>query len=194
MGADVKQSGEQFGNSAKYSALAGPGGEQEVLLRRARGLFEGSSRPAAGNRRDQADPRSVETRRSAFRAVMLGLRSRSSLKTCSATRSRHRILWNAGRAPSPLGSGRIMLARAIASGPTLYDAGLVPFRLKPADYRAAARISNWIDRCRQTRPMAPTRFCGVIISMLRASGAKIERHRPRLVAFNGKKRRRPRWG
>ena len=37
-------------------ALAGPGGQQEVLRRRVQGLLEGSGRPAAGDRHHQADP------------------------------------------------------------------------------------------------------------------------------------------
>ena len=44
MGADVKQTGEQFEKSAAVPALAGQGGEPEVLRRRA---FQSSAKEAA---------------------------------------------------------------------------------------------------------------------------------------------------
>ncbi len=47
MGADVKQTGEKFGEFGEISALAGPGRQQGVLHRRVQHLLEGSRRPAA---------------------------------------------------------------------------------------------------------------------------------------------------
>ena len=56
MGADVKQSGEAFEKSAGVPALAGPRGQPEVLLRRARAVQQGSGRPADGSQRHQDVP------------------------------------------------------------------------------------------------------------------------------------------
>ena len=53
MGADVKQTGEAFGNSAKYPALAGQRGEPEVLRRRNPGILQRGRRPAARDRHHQ---------------------------------------------------------------------------------------------------------------------------------------------
>ena len=53
MGADVKQTGEQFGKSAEVPALAGQGREPEVLRRRAAARSEGGRRPAARDRHHQ---------------------------------------------------------------------------------------------------------------------------------------------
>ena len=58
----VRQLGE-------ISALAGSGGQQEVLHRRLRRVHQGGRRPALGDRRDQADPGSVEGRRHALHPV-----------------------------------------------------------------------------------------------------------------------------
>ena len=69
MGADVKQSGEQFGNSAKYLRWQDKDAEQEVLRRRLPGVLQGSRRPAAGDRRHQGDPGPVEARRYALHPV-----------------------------------------------------------------------------------------------------------------------------
>ena len=57
MGADVKQSGEAFEASQSLPALAGPRRQPEVLRRRARGVQQGSGRPAARGRHHQAAAR-----------------------------------------------------------------------------------------------------------------------------------------
>jgi ABC-type nitrate/sulfonate/bicarbonate transport system substrate-binding protein len=69
MGADVKQTGEQFEASVQVPALAGPRGQPEVLRRRARRLQQGSRRPAAGSRHHQADARHGEAGRHALPEV-----------------------------------------------------------------------------------------------------------------------------
>ena len=59
MGADVKQTGEQFEKQPEVPALAGPRGEPEVLRRRARRVQQGSGRAAARGRHHQAAARPV---------------------------------------------------------------------------------------------------------------------------------------
>ena len=55
MGADVKQTRRAVRQLGQVPALAGQGGEPEVLRRRVAGLLQGSRRPAAGGRHHQAD-------------------------------------------------------------------------------------------------------------------------------------------
>ena len=56
MGADVKQSRRAVRQLGQVSALAGQGGQSEVLCRRVAGLLQGGGGPAAGDRHHQADP------------------------------------------------------------------------------------------------------------------------------------------
>ena len=60
MGADVKQTGEQFEASQKYLRWQDKAANQEVLRRRAAAVQQGSRRPAARDRHHQADPRPVD--------------------------------------------------------------------------------------------------------------------------------------
>ena len=53
MGADVKQTAEQFEKSQSKTQVGRPRSQQEVLQRRDPGLQQGGGRPAAGDRRDQ---------------------------------------------------------------------------------------------------------------------------------------------
>ena len=71
MGADVKQTRRAVRQLGEVSALAGPAGQQDLLRRRVRDLQQGSRRPAAGDRRHQADPGPVEARRHALRPVSM---------------------------------------------------------------------------------------------------------------------------
>ena len=69
MGADVKQSGEQFGNSAKYLRWQDKAANQKFFAGEFKHVHQGSRRPAARDRRHQADPGSVEARRHALHPV-----------------------------------------------------------------------------------------------------------------------------
>ena len=55
MGADVKQSAEQFGNSAKYLRWQDKAANQKFFAGES-GLHQGSRRPAARDRHHQIDP------------------------------------------------------------------------------------------------------------------------------------------
>ena len=87
MGADVKQTGEAFGNSAKYLRWQDQDANKKFFSGRARGLLEGGRGPAPGDRGDQGDPGSVEARRSQIRAVI----------TCLSPRATGRERWQAYR-------------------------------------------------------------------------------------------------
>jgi ABC-type nitrate/sulfonate/bicarbonate transport system substrate-binding protein len=67
MGADVKQSAEQFGNSAKFLRWQGPEDNSEVLLRSLAGILRQGRRPAAGDRPDQTEARHRQPRRHPLR-------------------------------------------------------------------------------------------------------------------------------
>ncbi len=82
--------------------------------------------------------------------------------------------------------------RAYYAGPgnrfwtTLYDTGLIPLRLRPEDYRRLLEFRIGLtDVAKRTHgPDAVLRRDHFNVEGFRA---KTERHRPRVIAFNGKK-------
>ena len=98
MGADVKQSGEAVRGEPEVPALAGQGGEPEVLRRRARGVQQGSGRPAARGRHHQAAAGPVEAGRYAVHPLS---------RSCMAQPATHRRMAApaAASAAAPHGRG-----------------------------------------------------------------------------------------
>ena len=61
MGADVKQTGEQFGKSAKYLRWQDKAANQKFFAGELQHVQQGSRRPAAGDRHHQGDARRSTT-------------------------------------------------------------------------------------------------------------------------------------
>ena len=117
MGADVKQTGEQFGSFGEVPALAGPRGEQEVLRRRVRDVLERGGRPAAGDRHHQAEAGHRSARRHALHPVdaVCSCRSRTAASAQASPTAIRRPELADDRPPCPARSNPSAQARASCS-------------------------------------------------------------------------------